>query len=271
MPLSKSARFSHVIEAHSHWCGVVQEPLPCGTCPRGCAKTLICFHPGQGELSYKPGESPPLRANNYTLYLSESAFIYLISCNPQDNPVGRAEEEIPPFLQVRETGSEFRVMSLSSQKGHESMFSDNIQCSYSFTAFHIAACMGPWDWGRRPWWRVEGLAQCQMFKSVFSQGKCPACSWQGFWLCPTPSLGGGQFSTLPKPNLISEKVLGAGREWCSQEILKTSPFKGSSKDLWLDSAHVWFHSSYMAILVMSTEWVVHLYILNNGLLPMFCK
>lgn len=29
--------------------------------------------------------------------------------------MGRAEEEIPVFLQVRETGSEFRVMSLSSQ------------------------------------------------------------------------------------------------------------------------------------------------------------
>lgn len=62
--------------------------------------------------------------------------------------MGRAEEEIPLFLQVRETGSEFRVMSLSSQIGHESMSSDYIQCSYSFTAFHIratAACMGPWD------------------------------------------------------------------------------------------------------------------------------
>lgn len=29
--------------------------------------------------------------------------------------MGRAEEEVPVSLQVRETGSEFRVMSLSSQ------------------------------------------------------------------------------------------------------------------------------------------------------------
>lgn len=179
---------------------VVQEPLPCGTCPRWCAKTLICFHPGQGELSYKPGESPPLRANNYTLYLSESAFTYLISCNPQDNSVGRAEEEIPLFLQVRETGSEFRVMSLSSQIGHESVSSDYIQCSYSFTAFHFIHCCMYGALGLREAAIMKSwgstMAQCQMFKSVFSQGKCPACSWQGFWLCPTPSLGRGQFSTL---------------------------------------------------------------------------
>ena len=61
--------------------------------------------------------------------------------------MGRAGEEISLFLQVRETGSEFRVISLSSQKGHEPISSDYSQCSYRFTAFHMratAACVGPW-------------------------------------------------------------------------------------------------------------------------------